>query len=290
MSAVSWPRMRRAVLLGTTGAMFVVLAGATYQGVATSLERRQLPHPGRLIDVGGHQLHLDCVGEGQPTVVLEARALGMSAVWGWVQQDLATRTRVCAYDRSGLGWSEAGDGDYAPSKAVDELHLLLDRSLEARPYILVGHEFGAALATAYAVRYRPELSALILIAAPEVGGGTGPSSSARFADAWPWLARTGILRATNLMARRADGLPDTSAHALHAFLNRPDHLTRAAAELSRWDDTVRLSAAAPLPSDLSILRLEDDNPTGAAVVNNEAEARTISAAITNIIETVRTDR
>ena len=155
------------------GAIFVVLAGTTYQGVATALERRQLPHPGRLIDVGGHQLHLDCSGEGHPIVVLEAPSMGMSAVWGWIRQDLTSRTRVCAYDRSGLGWSEAGDSDYDPSRAIDELHVLLERATEASPYVLVGHEFGAALAAAYATRYRSDLAALVLIDPPAAERWTG---------------------------------------------------------------------------------------------------------------------
>ena len=94
---------RTAVLL-----FFIVLVGATYQGVATALERREFPRPGALVDVGAQQLHLHCTGEGSPVVVLEAGALGMSSAWGWVQQDVAPVTRVCSYDRAGLGWSDWG--------------------------------------------------------------------------------------------------------------------------------------------------------------------------------------
>ena len=238
MTAVSFSGLRRTLYLGVMGTIFFVLAGTTYQGVATALERRQLPHPGRLIDVGGHQLHLDCSGEGHPIVVLEAPSMGMSAVWGWIRQDLTSRTRVCGYDRSGLGWSESGDFDYDPSRAIDELHVLLERASETGPYVLVGHEFGAALATAYAARYRPDLAALVLIDPPAQDNGPDQSSMMRFADSWPWLARVGVLRGTRLLSRRADGLPETSTAAVSAFLNRPDHLTRSAGELSRWNETV----------------------------------------------------
>ena len=89
--------------------LFATLAGATYQGAATAIERRKFPHPGRMIDIGGLQLHIYCTGNGAPTVVLEAPAAGMSAAWGWVQPAVAQTTRVCSYDRAGLGWSEAGD-------------------------------------------------------------------------------------------------------------------------------------------------------------------------------------
>ena len=290
MTAGSWSGLRRALYLGAMGAIFVVLAGTTYQGVATALERRRLPHPGRLIDVGGHQLHVDCSGEGRPIVVLEAPFMGMSAVWGWIHQDLATSTRVCGYDRSGLGWSEAGDYDYDPSRAIDELHVLLERASETRPYILVGHEFGAALATAYATRYRPDLAALVLIDPPAQNDGPNQSSMTRFADSWPWLARVGVLRGTRLLSRRANGLPETSIAAVSAFLNRPDHLTRSASELSRWNDTVRLGSAVPLDAGLPVLRLEAGGTTRSAGVNDSAQARVVSSAIASLVDRVRTSQ
>ena len=287
MTVVSLSGIRRVVVVGMAGAMFIVLAGTTYQGVATALERRQLPHPGRLIDVGGHQLHLDCVGQGQPAVVLEAPAMGMSAGWGWIRQDLTSRTRVCSYDRSGLGWSEAGDRGYDPSRAIDELHLLLEHAGETRPYVLVGQELGAALATGYATRYRSDLAALILIDPPAQNDGLDRSSMTRFAHTWPWLARTGVLRGTRLLSRLADGLPDASAVALGAFLNRPDHLTRAASELSRWDDTVRLGAANPLDTGLRVVRLEAAGPRRVAGLNDAARAHVVSGEITTVVEAVR---
>jgi pimeloyl-ACP methyl ester carboxylesterase len=287
VTVVSLSGIRRALAVGVTGAVFIVLAGATYQGVATALERRQFPHPGRLIDVGGHQLHLDCVGQGQPTVVLEAPSMGMSAGWGWIRQDLTSRTRVCSYDRSGLGWSEAGDRAYDPSRAIDELHLLLEHAGETGPYVLVGQELGAALAAAYATRYRSNLAALVLIDPPAQNDGVDRSSIRRFAHAWPWLARTGVLRGTRLLARLADGLPDASAVALGAFLNRPDHLTRAAGELSRWDDTIQLGSAIPLDAGLRVLRFEAEGPRRGAGVNDAARAHMISREISNIVEAVR---
>ncbi len=288
MTAVSFSGLRRTLYLGVMGTIFVVLAGTTYQGVATALERRQLPHPGRLIDVGGHQLHLDCSGEGHPIVVLEAPSMGMSAVWGWIRQDLTSRTRVCGYDRSGLGWSESGDFDYDPSRAIDELHVLLERASETGPYVLVGHEFGAALATAYAARYRPDLAALVLIDPPAQNNGPDQSSMMRFADSWPWLARVGVLRGTRLLSRRADGLPETSTAAVSAFLNRPDHLTRSAGELSRWNETVRLGSAVPLDTSLRVLRLEAGGTARSAGLNDSAQARVVSTAIANLVDVVRT--
>ena len=112
VSAVFSQRARHLTFAVGSLLTFIVLAGVTYQSVATALERRQFPYPGRLIDVGDHQLHIYCVGEGAPTVVLEAPAAGISVGWAWVQDDLGQTTRVCSYDRAGLGWSEAGEGGY----------------------------------------------------------------------------------------------------------------------------------------------------------------------------------
>src|SRR5215216_5878197 len=137
----------------------MVLVGATYQGVSTALERHRFPRPGRMVDVGGHQLHLYCTGEGAPLVVLEAPAAGMSAAWGWVQPQVARVTRVCSYDRAGLGWSDRSDGPYTPDAVVGELHTLLASAGERGPFVIVGHGLGAEFARLFASRFADETAA-----------------------------------------------------------------------------------------------------------------------------------
>src|SRR5207248_9173027 len=82
----------------------LALAGATYQGVAAAVDTRRYPPPGRLVDVGGYRLHVSCTGSGRPTVVLDALFPGTVSHWAWVQPLIARTTRVCPYDRGGLGW------------------------------------------------------------------------------------------------------------------------------------------------------------------------------------------
>jgi len=214
----------------------LVLIGATYQGVATALERREFARPGGLVEVGDHQLHILCSGEGTPTVILEAAAGAASPAWGLVQPVIARRTRVCSYDRAALAWSEAGDGGYVPGRVPEELHTLLDAAGERGPIVLVGHGLGGAFARMYAARYPGEVAALV-----EVVDGSA-SGAATSPGAWAWLARAGILRLTGTLGRLADGLPDRSGGAMRAFLNRPDHLTRAALEL---ETALQVTAAAP---------------------------------------------
>jgi pimeloyl-ACP methyl ester carboxylesterase len=166
--------------------------------------------------------------------------------------------------------------------------VLLERASEAGPFVLVGQELGAALAAAYATRYRSDLAALVLIDPPVQSGELDQPSTIRFADSWPWLARVGVLRGTGFLARRADGLPEGSYAAVSAFLNRPDHLTRSAGELSRWNDTVQLGSALPLDAGLHVLRLEAGGTERSAGVNDPAQARVVSAAIANLLDVVRT--
>jgi pimeloyl-ACP methyl ester carboxylesterase len=267
--------VKRRVRLVLTSTLIVlgvlILIGATYQGVATALERRTHPHPGRLVDVGGHQLHIHCVGEGSPTVVLEAPETTMSAAWGWVQRDAAKSTRVCSYDRAGLGWSEAGDKPYDPGRVPLELHALLDTAKERGPYVLAGGSLGASFVRRFAALYPADAAALVLIVEP-----AGRQQAVTFLPMSPWLARLGILRVTRLFSSRWTGLPPASATVVSAFLHRPDHLTRAAREVARRADAVRLGREAALRTGLPVSTVH-------ANLNDEDEARRITTAIVDAV-------
>ena len=226
--------VRRAFGAVTAIVVFILLLGATYQGVATALERREFARPGGLVSVGDHQLHIHCTGKGTPTVVLEAPAAGLSAAWADVQRQLSAVTRVCSYDRAGLGWSESGDRPFDPGLVPGELRTLLTRANVPGPFVVAGHGLGAAFARMYAARPDADAAALVLI--------DPPAGSTRMQPGWimpasPWLARTGVLRAGRILSSRADGLAGSGAQ--QAFLNRPDHLARAADELLAWNDLVR---------------------------------------------------
>ena len=221
--------------------VLLALAGATYQGVTTSLERRRYPHPGRLIDVGGHQLQIHCTGRGTPIVVLEAPAAGLSASWARVQAALDPVTRVCSYDRAGLGWSERGDGAFDPERVPLELQTLLTGAGEKPPFVVAGAGLGAALARAFTVRFPPTVRGVVLLDGPAAGRDSlDRNTLGQMPAAMPWLARVGILRLTGT-SRRPGREP-----AIRAFMNRPDHLTRAASELARWDDVLQLADDAAL--------------------------------------------
>src|SRR6185295_5455619 len=120
--------------------LFIVsITGLIYQTAASEADKKNFPPPGNLIDVGGFKMHIDCVGEGSPAVILEALSGGFSSYWAWVQPEVAKQVRVCAYDRAGFGWSESDSEPESPERTARNLHVLLTNAGIDGPFVLVGH-------------------------------------------------------------------------------------------------------------------------------------------------------
>jgi hypothetical protein len=95
--------------------IFSLVALATVVGVVYELLGRrhaaqEFPPPGKLVDIGGRRIHLDCRGIGSPTVIFES-GLDMigSLSWSAVHDEIAKSTRACAYSRAGIMWSDPHD-------------------------------------------------------------------------------------------------------------------------------------------------------------------------------------
>src|SRR5918997_4096310 len=164
MTSVS--RMRRigkALLVLVIVLLVLAIVGAIYQAIATERAERAYPPPGEMVDVGVYSLHINCVGRGGPTVVLDAGSRGMSAQWVRVQREVSGTTRVCAYDRAGMGWSEAGPDPRDAEQISGELHTLLGKAGIEGPYVLVGHSLGGMYMQTYAARYPDEVAGLGLV-------------------------------------------------------------------------------------------------------------------------------
>jgi len=138
--------------------MLVSAAGAC----GTSLTPSHAP-PGQMVPVGEHRMHIRCVGEGSPTILLDAGAGGWSIHWGAIQPALAARTRPCAFDRSGLRGSEAGTRRYSGRMLSRELHDLVRAAGITTPFIYVGHSMGGNLAQIYYGAYPEEIAGIVVV-------------------------------------------------------------------------------------------------------------------------------
>jgi pimeloyl-ACP methyl ester carboxylesterase len=83
-----------------------------------------------------------------------------------VMRGVAAFTRVCAYDRTGLGWSEMSRGPRSVGRMIAELRAVVGHAADGGPAVLVGHSFGAFLVCAYAAQYPRDVAGLVLVDPP----------------------------------------------------------------------------------------------------------------------------
>jgi pimeloyl-ACP methyl ester carboxylesterase len=159
-----------ALLVGCGGEDETAVTGTETSTVASAI----LPAPAIdglfVVDGDQRRLALKCWGEGSPTVVIDAgsRSPGIMEYQDQsIVRELAARTRVCAYDRAGLGAS-----DPAPARkrglddVADDLHALLDEADLDGPVVLVGSSGGGFDVYHHAGRYADEVAALVLLDVP----------------------------------------------------------------------------------------------------------------------------
>jgi pimeloyl-ACP methyl ester carboxylesterase len=233
----TWRRWRR-VLRGigrTLAALFGLivvlgLVGAIYESAAEAADVRAYPPPGQLVDVGGYRLHINCAGVGSPTVVIDAGWGDWSASWSsWVQPEVAKATRVCTYDRAGMGWSEAGPLPRNAQQFAKELHTLLQRAGIPGPYVLVGHSMGGLPVRVFVHEYATDIAGVVLIDSmnprqAKPSATTTPPAAATHASGFSILtlpARIGLVRLFARPLGLTSGLSPEVQHPYTAFSVTP---------------------------------------------------------------------
>lgn len=192
----------------------LLAAGAAYQAIGARRHARRFAPPGELIDVGGHRLHAVCRGEGRPLVLLESGIAASSVSWAIVQPEIAKFTRVCAYDRAGLAWSDPPSCARSFSRIVDELAAVLTHLGAGERVVLVGHSFGSFVVRACAARHPSNVAGLVLIDPPTEWLMPTPQrarmlwGARRLSSVGALLARFGVVRAClALLTGGAPGAP-----------------------------------------------------------------------------------
>src|SRR3954469_15144861 len=97
------------------------------------------------------------------TIQIPSQEGEAAAYWGWISNALARETRVCAYDRAGRGWSDAGATSQDGVAVATDLHVLLDRAHVTGPFVLVGHSSGAEYVRIFAGRYPEQVAGMVLL-------------------------------------------------------------------------------------------------------------------------------
>jgi pimeloyl-ACP methyl ester carboxylesterase len=143
--------------------LLLAVVGAAYEAVASPQDVVRYPPPGRLVDVGGYQVHVLCMGQGSPTVLLDAWAGGWTSEWASVQPMIARTTRACAWDRAGSGWSDLGTHDHTPLAYTAEMDATLRAAEIQGPYVLVAASYGGRVARLYASQHPDQVVGLVLV-------------------------------------------------------------------------------------------------------------------------------
>jgi pimeloyl-ACP methyl ester carboxylesterase len=155
-----------------------LLSGASYEQFSRRHARLAFPVPGRLVDVGGgRRMQIDCRGTGSPTVVLESGLDNLGSLsWVAVHDSIATTTRVCAYSRAGIMWSDPSDAPFDLTSVAHDLHAALAAAGERAPYVMVGHSIGGPYVMGFAHAYPSEVRGLVFVDASH------PDQFARFRE------------------------------------------------------------------------------------------------------------
>ena len=290
-------------------AVFTVLAlaagGGGFEAVSAVVDT-EAAMPGKLIDIGGHRLHLNCTGSGSPTVVIEPGAGGISSDLELITRAIAEETRVCVYDRAGRGWSEPAGTPQDGAQVATHLHTLLRRGDIAGPFVLAGHSFGGLYALTFAARYPGEVAGMVLVdstaPASAVQPPTAPSDASfydvvgRISALLSLSARVGMGRLVGVPASHLrstieeylrGGSFRTEAASLRDFGERPlVVLTAGSGSSNGWlEDQQSLATL----SANSVHRIIDgvDHP---GMVSDEKGAAAGTRAILDVLSSLRAGR
>lgn len=249
----------------------LALAGAGYEAIAAGRDAKAYPPPGQMVDVGGYRLHIQCIGKGSPTVVLDAGLGGSSLDWNLVQGDLSQTTRVCAYDRAGMGWSDAGPQPRTPDHIARELYTLLTNAGIDGPYVLVGHSLGGKNIRMFTLQHPDLVAGMVLVDARSeyVDEHTSPAEAQAFqreiasqGNLYGVTRRLGLIRLFGAGMWRTPGMPEKISTEMALLTTSQRSIdTQAAEAAGRAEDDTKLDAAPSLGNLPLVVLASEQNMT-----------------------------
>jgi pimeloyl-ACP methyl ester carboxylesterase len=224
------------LVIPLVGVLILVLIGLTYESLAAAAAWRNYPPPGERVDVGGYRLHVQVQGEvnGMPTVILDHGGTGLSAQWGWVMPQLAQQVRVVAFDRPGMGWSDAPTEQIDAVQVAHDLRTALNSLGIQGPYLMVGHSMGALTVRVFAQLYPDEMVGLVLVDPRDVTWEGVYEMDPQFSPAAAWAAgaagRVGLGRLIGRFSSDLAGLPSEQRQQAEAIAYSHHHIGSAGIE------------------------------------------------------------
>ena len=234
---------------------------------------------GVLLTVSGHRMHLVCTGTGQPTLVLESGLGDDSLIWAGVQPALARVTKVCSYDRAGLGWSDSRSDPRDADTIASELHELLAQADVSVPIVLMGHSIGGLYIREYRNRFPGEVAGMILLDTTSPYLDQDPALTSEISLPPSWLIRfamaAGLPRVAGMCSKDAQGVAPQFRKVQAEDLCRL-HYGEVAAELASFDRSSEEVAHIGTYGHLPILIFSQD--TGSLRTSGKAKPEDVAAA------------
>jgi len=252
-------RTRRALVVSALLALaLVAFGGLVYEAYADAAATREYPPPGMLVDVGGRRLHLICIGNGSPTVLFEPSGFGNATSGVRARERISSRTRVCSYDRIGMGWSDPGPASVSAADLANDLAVLQDRANLGSPMVIVASSIGGLTAETFARRYPERVAGLVFLDAASSAGLQRASgwlgSLKAIACVASFSARFGTIRLLDpfRLGRESSDAARRSAAVTYS----PRHWDTLCAMMRGAPETLRvLSEAPPLSDDIPLVVL-----------------------------------
>ena len=237
-------RILKWLFVSVAGIVVVALiAGRVYQEISESRDLERYPPPGQMVDVDGHLMHIDCIGEGSPTVILELGVGSASVSWYDIHRRLSKITKTCAYDRPGLGYSEPIDQPKRAADVAEGLHKLLRNAGIDDELVLVGWSAGGVYVREFFRRYPENVRGMLLVDSsheqqasriPRTNGG-GADPAIKIAK---HLAPFGLVRLSGILKQRVAS--SRASNEAKAYLNVTYHLSHVLGTVSQESDAFNL--------------------------------------------------
>lgn len=278
--------MRRLVCASAMSTVLVVGAcgaGGLFETITVRRETVRFPAPGKVVQVHGRRMHILCSGQGAPTVLFEAGGTGASVEYEGIRSPIADRTRACAYDRAGMGWSEPSSGPLDARTLVRDLEGVLAAAGEPPPYILVSGSAGGLTAELFARTHPDDVAGLMFLDA--LHAELLDDAMAPGADRLYWraalaggLSRVGLLRLLDPYDLAEHPLPDRAR--IMALKYRAQTWNTVMAIVGARDRTRAAFDEAPaIASDVPLVVITHDPARADEVAIPEAQWRAAQARL-----------